>query len=100
LLERDDMAFLHFKQVYPIHGNTLDYLKRAQKTIIFENNATSQFKNLIKLYTGFEIDINDLKYNGMPFSVEEVTERLKKILEVEENTTYFPNPKNKFLEGL
>ncbi|MGZ7042985.1 MAG: 2-oxoacid:acceptor oxidoreductase subunit alpha, partial [Methanobacterium sp.] len=67
ILERDDMAFLHFKQVYPIHGNTLDYLKRAQKTIIFENNATSQFKNLIKLYTGFEIDINALKYNGMPF---------------------------------
>ncbi|MGZ7136224.1 MAG: 2-oxoacid:acceptor oxidoreductase subunit alpha, partial [Methanobacterium sp.] len=62
---RDDIAFLHFKQVYPIDGNTLDYLKRAQKTIIFENNATSQFKNLIKLYTGFEIDINALKYNGM-----------------------------------
>ncbi|MGZ7108488.1 MAG: 2-oxoacid:acceptor oxidoreductase subunit alpha [Methanobacterium sp.] len=78
---RDDIAFLHFKQVYPIDGNTLDYLKRAQKTIIFENNATSQFKNLIKLYTGFEIDINALKYNGMPFSVEEVTERLKSLLE-------------------
>ncbi|MGZ7118664.1 MAG: 2-oxoacid:acceptor oxidoreductase subunit alpha [Methanobacterium sp.] len=82
---RDDIAFLHFKQVYPIDGNTLDYLKRAQKTIIFENNATSQFKNLIKLYTGFEIDINALKYNGMPFSVEEVTERLKNLLEVEGN---------------
>lgn len=80
-LERDDLAFLHFKQVYPLYESTLKYLKKAQKTIIFENNATSQFGNLIKLYTGFEIDKKALKYNGMPFSVEEVTKHLKSLME-------------------
>ena len=80
-LKRDDIAFLHFKQVYPLHESTLNYLKKAQKTIIFENNATSQFKNLIKLHTGFEVDEKALKYNGMPFSVEEVTQRLQSLVE-------------------
>ena len=80
-LKRDDLAFLHFKQVYPLHESTLNYLKKAQKTIIFENNATSQFRNLIKLYTGFVVDEKALKCNGMPFSVEEVTYRLKNLVE-------------------
>lgn len=76
ILKRDDIAFLHFKQVYPLHESTLNYLENAEKTIIFENNATSQFKNLIKQKTGFEIHKEALKYNGMPFSVEEVTQYL------------------------
>jgi 2-oxoglutarate ferredoxin oxidoreductase subunit alpha len=80
-LQSNDIAFLYFKQVYPLHESTLDYLKKAQKTIIFENNANSQFGNLIKLNTGLEIHKKALKYNGMPFSVEEVTEYLKSLLE-------------------
>lgn len=80
-LEKDDIALLHFKQVYPIHENTENYLKKAEKTVIFENNANSQFRNLIKLKTGFEIHESVLKYDGMPFSVEEVSETLKSLLE-------------------
>ena len=76
----ENIAFLHFKQVYPLHESTLKYLEKAQKTIIFENNATSQFGNLIKQITGFKIHEEALKYNGMPFSVEEVTERLKSLV--------------------
>lgn len=74
---RDDVAFLHFKQVYPLHSSTADYLKKAEKTIIIENNATSQFANLIKMQTGISIDRKILKYNGMPFFVEEVIQGLK-----------------------
>lgn len=78
-LERKDIAFLHFKQVYPLHSETLSYLKRARRTVIIENNATSQFGRLIRLLTGFEIDRKILKYNGLPFSVEEVEASLKTI---------------------
>jgi 2-oxoglutarate ferredoxin oxidoreductase subunit alpha len=56
-LSRDDVAFLHFKQVYPLPNETADYLQKAQNTIMVENNATSQFAKLIKLHTG--IDINN-----------------------------------------
>ncbi|MGF7117613.1 2-oxoacid:acceptor oxidoreductase subunit alpha [Methanobacterium oryzae] len=79
--ESDNISFLHFKQVYPLHESTLNYLENAQKTIIFENNATSQFGNLIKQITGFEIHERALKYNGMPFSVEEVTKHLESFWE-------------------
>lgn len=80
-LKKYNISFLYFKQVYPLHEETKEYLEKAKKTIIFENNANSQFENLIKLETGFEIDKNVLKYNGMPFSVEEVTKSLKSFLE-------------------
>ncbi len=80
LLDQPGLAFLHFKQVYPLHPKTASYLKKAKKTIIFENNATSQFGQLIKLETGLEIDKKVLKYNGLPFSVEEITKSLRKEL--------------------
>jgi 2-oxoglutarate ferredoxin oxidoreductase subunit alpha len=80
-LKKDNISFLAFKQVYPLHDTTKNYLEKAKKTIIFENNAKSQFGNLIKLETGFDIHEKSLKYNGMPFSVEEVTETLKDLLE-------------------
>lgn len=80
-MKKDNVAFLHFSQVYPLHDSIKNYLKKAKKTIIFENNAKSQFANLIKLQTGYEIDKSVLKYDGMPFSVEEVTESLKSFQE-------------------
>jgi 2-oxoglutarate ferredoxin oxidoreductase subunit alpha len=48
--------------------------------VVIENNAVSQFSGLIKLHTGFDIDRKILKYNGLPFSVEEIEESLKNIL--------------------
>ena len=79
-LERDDISFLHFKQVYPLPTETLDYLKKAKKRIVIENNATAQFGNLLKLHTGIEMDTKILKYTGRPFSVEEVQAKLEDVL--------------------
>lgn len=78
-MDDDKISFLHYKQVYPLHHETINYLKKADKTVIFENNATSQFSNLIKFETGFEIDHKILKYNGMPFSVEEVIHNMQSL---------------------
>jgi len=78
--EDKEIAFLHFCQVYPLHRDTVNYLKKAEKIIIVENNATSQFGKLIKLHTGIEIEHKILKYNGMPFSTEEINAELDKIL--------------------
>ncbi len=79
-LGRDDVALLHFTQVYPLHPDTASYLEKAEKLVIVENNATSQFGSVIKLHTGVEIDHKILKYNGLPFSVEEVEENLRAML--------------------
>jgi len=37
---------------------------------------------LIKNETGIKVSEKILKYNGLPFSVEELTEKLENILEV------------------
>jgi len=80
-LQREDTALLHFKQVYPLHSNTGDYLQKAKKRVIVENNGTAQFGQLIRMQTGFDMDHKILKYNGLPFSVEELEERLKSVLD-------------------
>ncbi len=77
-LGRDDIAFLYFKQVYPLNEKIGGILRKAERTIILENNATSQFGKVLKLELDFDIDETFLKYNGMPFSVEEVTAFLEK----------------------
>jgi 2-oxoglutarate ferredoxin oxidoreductase subunit alpha len=77
-LGKKDVSFLHFKQVYPLYPGLKNYLERAERRVIIENNATSQFAKLIKLYTGIDIEEKILKYNGLSFSVEEVFEKLRK----------------------
>lgn len=76
----ENAATLHFSQVHPLHPSAAGYLKRAKKLVIVENNATCQFGKLIKLDTGIDIQNKVLKYDGMPFSVEELTDRLKEIV--------------------
>jgi 2-oxoglutarate ferredoxin oxidoreductase subunit alpha len=45
-----------------------------------EGNATSQFGRLIKAETGLNLNKRLLKYDGMPFAVEEIVEGLKKLI--------------------
>jgi 2-oxoglutarate ferredoxin oxidoreductase subunit alpha len=79
-LGRDDISFLHFKQVYPLHEATSEHLQRADRVAVVESNATAQFARHIKLTTGFEIDHRILKYDGRPFSVEEIVAGLREII--------------------
>jgi 2-oxoglutarate ferredoxin oxidoreductase subunit alpha len=80
-MNRKNISFLHFSQIYPLHPDTKKYLKKAQCTIMIENNATSQFSKLIKLHTGHEINYKILQYNGLPFSVEAIEQQIEKILQ-------------------
>ncbi|HME54584.1 MAG TPA: 2-oxoacid:acceptor oxidoreductase subunit alpha [Candidatus Lokiarchaeia archaeon] len=78
---KNDVAFLHFKQVYPVHESAIEYLQKADRRIIIENNSNAQFGNLLQLETGIKMDARILKYSGYCFSVEEITEKLAVILE-------------------
>jgi 2-oxoglutarate ferredoxin oxidoreductase subunit alpha len=77
-LGRSDISFLHFSQLYPLYEGTRQYLEKAENVMIVENNATSQFGKLIKLYTGVDIETKILKYKGLPFSVEELIEKIQR----------------------
>ncbi len=80
-LERKEVSFLHFKQVYPIHPKVHHSLQKAKKRIIIENNATAQFGQLIRMKTGLEMDHQILQYNGLPFTADDLEKRLKSILD-------------------
>ncbi len=84
LLGRDEVAFLHFKQVYPLHPDTSIYLRKAKKRIVIEGNSEAQFASILRLHTHLEIHETILKYNGAQFSVEELVESLEKLLSKKE----------------
>lgn len=80
LSKREDMAALHFSQVYPLPEKAKKLFAR-KKIVVMENNATGQFANLLKLEYGVKISDTILKYDGDPFSVEGVVKVLKKLSE-------------------
>lgn len=77
---REDLSLLHFNQVYPLHPDTADILKGAERLIIIENNATCQFARLLKIHTGIDIETKITAYSGLAFTVEELENRLREIL--------------------
>ncbi|OGQ97705.1 MAG: 2-oxoacid:ferredoxin oxidoreductase subunit alpha [Deltaproteobacteria bacterium RIFOXYD12_FULL_57_12] len=70
------IAMLHFSEVFPLPDLGLfDYVSFLRKTklpLCIEHNATGQFSRLLRAATGFEFKIQINKYDGRPFTVEEL----------------------------
>jgi 2-oxoglutarate ferredoxin oxidoreductase subunit alpha len=81
ILNRDDIGFLFFKQIYPIHETVLNYLIKAEIKISIEQNPTGQFAKLLENETHINMNHRILKYSGYVFSVEEIVNKLKNIIE-------------------
>ncbi|MHA1472565.1 MAG: 2-oxoacid:acceptor oxidoreductase subunit alpha [Promethearchaeota archaeon] len=84
-LGRDDVGFLFFRQVYPVHKDVFDYLIKAEIKIAIEQNPTGQFAKLLENETHINMNHRILKHSGYTFSVEEIHDRLKKVIEGDEN---------------
>ena len=76
----DNIAFLFCPQVYPLPSSFANFLNAAEQIIAIENNQIGHFADLIQGETGIQIKTRILKYNGMPFSVEELVERIRREL--------------------
>lgn len=76
------IALLHFSQVYPLDKSITNYTQKAQKLVIIEQNATGDFAKLLKSEFGINFDQHLFKYNGLPFSIEEIKDFLEKINEI------------------
>ena len=70
---------MHFSQVWPLDDSVVEYLEKAEKTVI-EENAIGQFTNLICQVTGFHIKDRILKYSGLQFSVEELRKSISEVM--------------------
>ena len=72
--------FLQILYLEPFSDRIINELKKAEKIIIIENNATSQLSSLIAAKTGIFIKNKILKYDGLPFYSDELREEIKKKL--------------------
>jgi 2-oxoglutarate ferredoxin oxidoreductase subunit alpha len=78
-LKDEGVALLHLAQVFPMHEKVTEHIARAEQVVTVENNATAQLGTLLALETGRGPDRAVLKYNGLPFCVEELRDMLADI---------------------
>ena len=55
-------------------------LRSAKKTIVVENNRTSQLSSLIREHLLTAVDHKILKYDGRPFNPEALSKNIKEVL--------------------
>jgi len=74
-----DAGFVHFPQVWPLPAAAaLAGLNGAVRVLTVENNATGQLARLLRRETGLEVSGSVLKYDGRPFTLDEVTAALER----------------------
>ncbi|MBI5741942.1 MAG: 2-oxoacid:acceptor oxidoreductase subunit alpha [Nitrospirae bacterium] len=76
-------AMLYFSEIFPFPStekfNYLTVLQDAQFAVCIENNATGQFARLMRAETGFEFRHRIGKYDGRPFLLEEMVDKIKAV---------------------
>ena len=61
-------------------GKIQEILQSAKKTIIVENNKTSQLTSLIREHLLIDVTLKILKYDGRPFNPESLIQNIKELL--------------------
>lgn len=82
-LEADGIRcnFLQVRYMSPFPTETVtNHLSNARRKILVENNYSGQLGALIRAETGIAMDYRVLKYNGRPFSQNEVFEGIKEAI--------------------
>jgi len=75
------VSALGFSDVYPIAENVLEpYLKENTVIINVEGNANNQFGRLLRMATGVKWTYSINKYDGRPFTSQEMLEQLEVII--------------------
>lgn len=72
------VGFIHLSQIWPFPIQELTTLLKNAKTLIsVENNASAQLARLLRRETGITVSNSILKYDGRPFNLDELIDRLK-----------------------
>ncbi|HKL74543.1 MAG TPA: 2-oxoacid:acceptor oxidoreductase subunit alpha, partial [Halanaerobiales bacterium] len=80
LLNEDgiDAGVLSFNDIWPLPQKELEkWVDKDIELIDVENNSTAQFAKLLRSETSIEVDNKILKYDGRPFTADEVYNRFK-----------------------
>lgn len=87
LLKEDGIKVNYLQVVYisPFPAKKIaEVINNSQATVIIENNKTAQLAGIIKEQTGLDIDHRILKYDGRPFTPQDIHAGIKEILKNEE----------------
>lgn len=77
------IGFVHLAQVWPFPSKEMMRLLGEDKTVLtIENNAEAQLAQLLFRETGIEAEGSVLKYDGRPFTIDEVAEVLRRQISV------------------
>ncbi|MCJ7424886.1 2-oxoacid:acceptor oxidoreductase subunit alpha [Candidatus Bathyarchaeota archaeon] len=84
LINQEDNGAVNFLQILYIHPfpktKVEQILRKAKKTIVVENNRTSQLSSLIRDHLLRRVDHKILKYDGRPFDSFHLSEKVKEVL--------------------
>ena len=72
-----ETAMLFFPQLYPVHPSAAALIKKAKKVRVVENNQAGNFADLLEKETGIPLKDRVLKYNGLQFTVAELSAAVK-----------------------
>ncbi len=73
--------YLQVRLLRPFPANEVQAALAGKRAILVENNYTGQLGGLIREHTGLELAHRVLKYDGRPFSQEEMIEGLSEVFE-------------------
>jgi 2-oxoglutarate ferredoxin oxidoreductase subunit alpha len=75
------IGYIHFSEVFPLPPKPIPAkILDGARLVAVENNATGQLAGLLRMESGVNIEERILKYDGRPFTPQELTDRLQKIL--------------------
>jgi len=75
---------LHFSDIWPLpEKKVMDALSECVRTVIIENNYSGQFARLLRGSTGLAPDKKFLKYDGRPFSSDQIIDWLAREEEID-----------------
>lgn len=80
-----NVAYRHFSSVYPLAAEPVTaLLQKPKKYIVIENNMTAQFTQLLRMTTGFVPGTTITRYDGHPFTGEELAAEIRTRMEHKE----------------
>ncbi len=80
-LKDKKIGYLHYRYLWPLKTEKLQKLaKSAKKTILIEGNFQGQLGLLVRQECGLEMKTKILKYDGRPFFVDELTQKISSLL--------------------
>jgi 2-oxoglutarate ferredoxin oxidoreductase subunit alpha len=74
-----EARLVHFRDLWPFPVEAAGKALEGGRLVTIENNFTGQFKRLLQSETCIQVDHTVLRYDGRPFSPEDVLAELKEV---------------------